>query len=78
MLQAHSNGYFWEHGGAVYFGGMLFYQPDPNDGNKLKLFYNNGRGSIQAKPLCPDPLWPASDASNANRDCWVNSARRTM
>jgi hypothetical protein len=44
----------------------------------LQLFYNNGRGSIQANPgLCPDPNWPAADSGNANSDCWVNAARST-
>jgi hypothetical protein len=49
-------GYFWEHNGCYYFGGMLMYKTDPADG-VVKLFYNNGRGSIQSDPLCPDPDW---------------------
>lgn len=72
----HSTGYFWEHSASVYFGGLLFYKVDPADG-VAKLFYQNGRGSVKAEPLCPDPDWPASDSGNANTDCWVNSARDT-
>ncbi|KAF6266444.1 hypothetical protein COO60DRAFT_1669869 [Scenedesmus sp. NREL 46B-D3] len=71
---AHSTGYFWEHNAAVYIGGMLFYKTDPADG-QVKLFYNNGRGSIKADTLCPDPQWPDSDGSM--RDCWIGSARST-
>ena len=51
------------------------YKTDPSDGS-VKLFYNNGRGSIQADPLCPDPDWPAGDGGNWD-DCWVNSGRNT-
>jgi hypothetical protein len=29
---AHSTGYNWEHGGAIYFGGMIMYKTDPSDG----------------------------------------------
>ncbi|WIA35607.1 hypothetical protein OEZ86_004028 [Tetradesmus obliquus] len=71
---AHSTGYFWEHNAAVYIGGMLFYKTDLADG-QVKLFYNNGRGSIQADPLCPDPDWPSNEGNND--DCWVGSARST-
>jgi len=28
----HSTGYFWEHSGGIYFGGMIFYKTDPSDG----------------------------------------------
>ena len=43
---------------------------------QVKLFYNNGRGSIQASTLCPDPLWPVAD--EANVDCWVDAMRVTQ
>lgn len=33
---AHSTGYNWEHGGAIYFGGTLFYKTDPTD-NVVKV-----------------------------------------
>lgn len=69
-------GYNWEHGACFYVGGMLFYRTDPRD-NQVKLFYNNGRGAIQADLLCPDPDWPAG-ADGSRRDCWVGSARSTM
>jgi hypothetical protein len=68
-------GYQWQHGGCVYFGGVLAYRRDPSDG-ATKLWYNNGRGSFQIEPLCPDPAWPAGQEGSWSH-CYLNSARET-
>lgn len=52
--------------------------PLPLSLTRVQTQYNNGRGSIKSEPLCPDPLWPASDSSHASDDCWVGSSRGTM